>query len=122
MTSRPSLPCGGWSTSCRCRTAPRCRRSRPTIRPRGPSRRATVPKVTVMTRKAYGGAYDVMASKHLRGVVNYAWPTAEIAVMGAMGAVEILYRKEAGGPQKLAERVKEYEARFMSPFVAAERG
>jgi propionyl-CoA carboxylase beta chain len=83
---------------------------------------ATVPKVTVITRKAYGGAYDVMASKHLRGDVNYAWPTAEIAVMGAKGAVEILYRKEAPSPEKLAERVKEYEARFMSPFVAAERG
>jgi propionyl-CoA carboxylase beta chain len=83
---------------------------------------ATVPKVTVITRKAYGGAYDVMASKHLRGDVNYAWPTAEIAVMGAKGAVEIIYRKEAGDPQKLAARVKEYEARFMSPFVAAERG
>jgi propionyl-CoA carboxylase beta chain len=83
---------------------------------------ATVPKVTVITRKAYGGAYDVMASKHLRGDVNYAWPTAEIAVMGAKGAVEIIYRKEAGDPEKLAARVKEYEARFMSPFVAAERG
>ncbi len=83
---------------------------------------ATVPKVTVITRKAYGGAYDVMASKHLRGDVNYAWPTAEIAVMGAKGAVEILYRKEAGDPEKIAERAREYEARFMSPFVAAERG
>jgi propionyl-CoA carboxylase beta chain len=83
---------------------------------------ATVPKVTVITRKAYGGAYDVMASKHLRGDVNYAWPTAEIAVMGAKGAVEIIYRKEAGDPAKIAARTKEYEARFMSPFVAAERG
>ncbi len=83
---------------------------------------ATVPKVTVITRKAYGGAYDVMASKHLRGDINYAWPTAEIAVMGAKGAVEIIYRKEAGDPDKIAERTKEYEARFMSPFVAAERG
>jgi propionyl-CoA carboxylase beta chain len=83
---------------------------------------ATVPKVTLITRKAYGGAYDVMASKHLRGDVNYAWPTAEIAVMGAKGAVEILYRKEASDPQKIAARAKEYEARFMSPFVAAERG
>ncbi len=83
---------------------------------------ATVPKVTLITRKAYGGAYDVMASKHLRGDVNYAWPTAEIAVMGAKGAVEIIYRKEAGDPEKLAARTKEYEARFMSPFVAAERG
>jgi acetyl-CoA carboxylase carboxyltransferase component len=63
---------------------------------------ATVPKVTVITRKAYGGAYDVMASKHLRGDVNYAWPTAEIAVMGAKGAVEIIFRKEAGDPEKIA--------------------
>jgi propionyl-CoA carboxylase beta chain len=82
----------------------------------------TVPKVTLITRKAYGGAYDVMASKHLRGDVNYAWPTAEIAVMGAKGAVEILYRKEARDAAKIAARAKEYEARFMSPFVAAERG
>ena len=65
---------------------------------------ATVPKVTVITRKAYGGAYDVMASKHLRGDFNYAWPTAEIAVMGAKGAVEIIYRKEAGEPEKIAAR------------------
>ena len=63
---------------------------------------ATVPKVTVITRKAYGGAYDVMASKHLRGDVNYAWPTAEIAVMGAKGAAEILYRSEAGDPERLS--------------------
>ncbi len=83
---------------------------------------ATVPKVTVITRKAYGGAYDVMASKHLRGDVNYAWPTAQIAVMGAKGAVEIIYRKEAGDADKIAARTKEYEDRFMSPFVAAERG
>ncbi len=83
---------------------------------------ATVPKVTVITRKAFGGAYDVMASKHLRGDVNYAWPTAQIAVMGAKGAVEIIYRKEASDPEKIAARTKEYEARFMSPFVAAERG
>ncbi len=83
---------------------------------------ATVPKITVITRKAYGGAYDVMASKHLRGDVNYAWPTAEIAVMGAKGAVEIIYRKEAGDPDAIAARASEYEARFMSPFVAAERG
>ncbi len=83
---------------------------------------ATVPKVTLITRKAYGGAYDVMASKHLRGDVNYAWPTAQIAVMGAKGAVEIIYRKEAGDPEKIARRTKDYEARFMSPFVAAERG
>ncbi|PPB80308.1 propionyl-CoA carboxylase carboxyltransferase subunit [Albidovulum inexpectatum] len=83
---------------------------------------ATVPKVTVITRKAYGGAYDVMSSKHLRGDFNYAWPTAEIAVMGAKGAVEILYRSELGDPDKIAMRVKEYEERFANPFVAAERG
>jgi propionyl-CoA carboxylase beta chain len=83
---------------------------------------ATVPKVTVITRKAYGGAYDVMASKHLRGDFNYAWPTAEIAVMGAKGAVEILYRSELGDPDKIAARTKDYEDRFANPFVAAEKG
>ena len=83
---------------------------------------ATVPKVTVITRKAYGGAYDVMSSKHLRGDVNFAWPTAEIAVMGAKGAVEIIFRAEAGDPVKLAERTKEYEDRFANPYVAASRG
>jgi len=83
---------------------------------------ATVPKVTVITRKAYGGAYDVMSSKHLRGDVNYAWPTAEIAVMGAKGAAEILYRSELGDPDKIASRIKDYETRFANPFVAAERG
>jgi propionyl-CoA carboxylase beta chain len=83
---------------------------------------ATVPKVTVITRKAYGGAYDVMASKHLRGDINYAWPTAEIAVMGAKGAAEIIYRKDAGDAEKLAGHTKEYETRFLNPFVAAERG
>ena len=83
---------------------------------------ATVPKVTLITRKAYGGAYDVMASKHLRGDVNYAWPTAEIAVMGAKGAVEILYRSDLGDPDKIAEHTKEYETRFANPFVAAEKG
>jgi len=83
---------------------------------------ATVPKVTVITRKAYGGAYDVMSSKHLRGDVNFAWPTAEIAVMGAKGAVEIIFRAEAGDPAKLAERTKEYEDRFANPYVAASRG
>jgi propionyl-CoA carboxylase beta chain len=83
---------------------------------------ATVPKVTVITRKAYGGAYDVMSSKHLRGDVNYAWPTAEIAVMGAKGAVEIIYRKEAADREKIAAHARTYEERFMSPFVAAERG
>ena len=83
---------------------------------------ATVPKVTVITRKAYGGAYDVMASKHLRGDFNYAWPTAQIAVMGAKGATEILYRSELGDPEKIAERTAEYEANFANPFRAAERG
>jgi propionyl-CoA carboxylase beta chain len=83
---------------------------------------ATVPKVTVITRKAYGGAYDVMSSKHIRGDVNYAWPTAEIAVMGAKGAAEILYRDELGDPAKIAARISEYQARFANPFIAAERG
>jgi propionyl-CoA carboxylase beta chain len=83
---------------------------------------ATVPKVTVITRKAYGGAYDVMSSKHLRGDVNYAWPTAEIAVMGAKGAVEIIFRAEIGDADKIAEKTKEYEDRFANPFVAASRG
>ncbi|MDK2756944.1 MAG: acyl-CoA carboxylase subunit beta [Blastomonas fulva] len=81
---------------------------------------ATVPKITVITRKAYGGAYDVMASKHLRGDLNYAWPTAEIAVMGAKGAVEIIFRGKT--PEEIAERTKEYEARFANPFVAASKG
>jgi propionyl-CoA carboxylase beta chain len=83
---------------------------------------ATVPKVTVITRKAYGGAYVVMASKHLRGDFNYAWPTAEVAVMGAKGAVEILYRSEAGDAEKIAQRTRDYEDRFANPFVTAERG
>ncbi|MBC7147172.1 MAG: acyl-CoA carboxylase subunit beta [Thioclava marina] len=83
---------------------------------------ATVPKVTVITRKAYGGAYDVMSSKHLRGDFNYAWPTAEIAVMGAKGAVEILYRSELGDAEKIAARTQNYEDRFANPFVAAEKG
>ncbi|MFA5990397.1 MAG: acyl-CoA carboxylase subunit beta [Sphingomonas sp.] len=81
---------------------------------------ATVPKITVITRKAYGGAYDVMASKHLRGDLNYAWPTAEIAVMGAKGAVEIIFRGKT--PEEIAERTAEYEARFANPFVAASKG
>ena len=81
---------------------------------------ATVPKITVITRKAYGGAYDVMASKHLRGDLNYAWPTAEIAVMGAKGAVEIIFRGRT--PEEIAERTAEYEARFANPFVAASKG
>ncbi len=83
---------------------------------------ATVPKITVITRKAYGGAYDVMASKHLRGDLNYAWPTAEIAVMGAKGAVEIIFRKDIGDADKIAEKTKEYEDRFANPFVAASKG
>ncbi len=83
---------------------------------------ATVPKITVITRKAYGGAYDVMSSKHLRGDVNYAWPTAEIAVMGAKGAVEIIFRAEAKDPEALAAREAEYKERFANPFVAASRG
>ena len=80
----------------------------------------TVPLVTIITRKAFGGAYDVMASKHIGADVNYAWPTAQIAVMGAKGAVEIIFRgMDADG---IAAKTKEYEDRFMSPFVAAERG
>jgi propionyl-CoA carboxylase beta chain len=83
---------------------------------------ATVPKVTVITRKAYGGAYDVMASKHLRGDVNYAWPGAEIAVMGAKGAVEIIFRSDVGDANKIAARTEEYRQKFANPFVAANRG
>ena len=83
---------------------------------------ATVPKVTVITRKAYGGAYDVMSSKHLRGDVNYAWPKAEIAVMGAKGAVEIIFRADIGNEEKIAEKTKEYEDNFANPFVAARKG
>jgi len=82
----------------------------------------TVPLVTVITRKAFGGAYDVMASKHVGADVNYAWPSAQIAVMGAKGAVEIIFRQDIGDAQKIAERTRDYEARFLSPFVAAERG
>ncbi|MEP9348054.1 acyl-CoA carboxylase subunit beta [Xanthobacter sp. KR7-225] len=83
---------------------------------------ATVPLVTVITRKAFGGAYDVMASKHVGADVNYAWPTAQIAVMGAKGAVEIIFRQDLGDPEKIAAHTKNYEQRFLSPFVAAERG
>jgi propionyl-CoA carboxylase beta chain len=87
---------------------------------------ATVPKVTVITRKAYGGAYCVMSSKHLRTDVNYAWPTAEIAVMGAEGAVNILYKRELEAAADVAaaraERITEYREKFASPYVAAERG
>ncbi|HEY1414777.1 MAG TPA: carboxyl transferase domain-containing protein, partial [Caulobacteraceae bacterium] len=83
---------------------------------------ATVPKITVITRKAYGGAFDVMSSKNLRGDFNYAWPTAEIAVMGPKQAVEIIFRADIGDPEKLGEREAEYRAHFANPFVAASRG
>jgi propionyl-CoA carboxylase beta chain len=87
---------------------------------------ATVPKITVITRKAYGGAYDVMSSKHVRGDINLAWPTAEIAVMGAEGAVNILYRDEIASsddaPATRERLVREYEERFANPYVAAARG
>jgi propionyl-CoA carboxylase beta chain len=82
----------------------------------------TVPKVTVIVRKAYGGAYDVMSSKHLRGDVNFAWPSAEIAVMGPKGAVEIIFRKDIGDPQKIAQRTEEYRQKFANPFIAGHRG
>ena len=82
----------------------------------------TVPKVTVITRKAYGGAYDVMASKHLRGDVNFAWPSAEIAVMGPKGAVEIIFRKDIGDTEKITERTEEYRQKFANPFIAGHRG
>jgi propionyl-CoA carboxylase beta chain len=82
----------------------------------------TVPKVTVITRKAYGGAYDVMSSKHLRGDVNFAWPSAEIAVMGPKGAVEIIFREEKNDAEKIAAREAEYKAKFANPFVAGARG
>jgi len=87
---------------------------------------ATVPKLTVVLRKAYGGAYDVMSSKHIRGDFNVAWPTAELAVMGAEGAVNILYRRElreAKDPDALRKRlIDEYNAKFANPYVAAELG
>jgi propionyl-CoA carboxylase beta chain len=83
---------------------------------------ATVPKVTLITRKAYGGAYDVMASKHLRGDVNFAWPSAEIAVMGPKGAVEIIFRQDLGDADKIAARTEEYRQRFANPFIAGARG
>jgi propionyl-CoA carboxylase beta chain len=82
----------------------------------------TVPKVTVITRKAYGGADDVMASKHLRGDVNFAWPSAEIAVMGPKGAVEIIFREEKTDPAKIAAREQEYREKFANPFIAGHRG
>ena len=81
---------------------------------------ATVPKITVITRKAYGGAYDVMSSKHLRGDVNYAWPTAEIAVMGSKGAVEIIFR--GSSEKEIIKKSAEYQKKFSNPFVAASRG
>ncbi len=87
---------------------------------------ATVPKLTVITRKAYGGAYCVMASKHIRADLNLAWPTAEIAVMGAEGAVEILLRRELAGAEDRdafkKEKAREYRERFANPYFAAERG
>jgi propionyl-CoA carboxylase beta chain len=83
---------------------------------------ATVPKVTLITRKAYGGAYDVMASKHLRGDVNIAWPSAEIAVMGPKGAVEIIFRKEMDSPERIEELTEEYRVKFANPFIAGRRG
>ena len=83
---------------------------------------ATVPKITVITRKAYGGAYDVMSSKHLRGDVNFAWPTAEIAVMGPKGAVEIIFRQDIGDAEKIAARTEEYRQKFANPFIAGHRG
>jgi acetyl-CoA carboxylase carboxyltransferase component len=87
---------------------------------------ATVPKVTVILRKAYGGAYCVMSSKHLRGDVNYAWPTAEIAVMGPDGAVEIIYKKDLDAAEdtaaKAAELKERYATRFATPLVAAQKG
>ena len=83
---------------------------------------ATVPKVTLITRKAYGGAYDVMSSKHLRGDVNFAWPSAEIAVMGPKGAVEIIFRGDLGDAAAIEARTEEYREKFANPFVAASRG
>ena len=83
---------------------------------------ATVPKVTLITRKAYGGAYDVMSSKHLRGDVNYAWPTAEVAVMGPKGAVEIIFREDLGNKEKIIKRTEEYQSRFANPYISSHRG
>ena len=83
---------------------------------------ATVPKLTVITRKAYGGAYDVMASKHLRGDANYAWPSAEIAVMGSKGAVEIIFRQDRDDDAKIQRRTEEYREKFANPFVAGAKG
>mgnify|MGYP003336284998 CR=1 FL=1 len=83
---------------------------------------ATVPKVTLITRKAYGGAYDVMASKHLRGDMNLAWPSAEIAVMGSKGAVEIIFRNDRDDEARIAELTEEYRVKFANPFIASHRG
>ena len=83
---------------------------------------ATVPKITVITRKAYGGAYIVMNSKHLRGDINYAWPTSEIAVMGSKGAIEILYRKNDLSEEERQKKIAEYKEKISSPFTAASRG
>ncbi|HAH67717.1 MAG TPA: methylmalonyl-CoA carboxyltransferase, partial [Gammaproteobacteria bacterium] len=83
---------------------------------------ATVPKVTMITRKAYGGAYDVMSSKHIRGDINFAWPSAEIAVMGPKGAVEIIFREDIGDEEKIEKRTQEYTEKFANPFIAASRG
>jgi len=83
---------------------------------------ATVPKITVITRKAYGGAYDVMSSKHLRGDANLAWPSAEIAVMGPKGAVEIIFRKDLGDEEKIAKHTENYRRMFANPFIAGKRG
>ena len=87
---------------------------------------ATVPKLTVITRKAYGGAYDVMSSKHIRGDVNWAWPSAEIAVMGPDGAVNIIFRKELAKAKDKVKRkaklVADYRKEFANPYIAAERG
>jgi propionyl-CoA carboxylase beta chain len=87
---------------------------------------ATVPKITLITRKGYGGAYDVMCSKHIRADLNFAWPTAEIAVMGPAGAVNIIFRKQikdSPEPEKTRERlVEEYTEKFANPYIAAERG
>ena len=82
----------------------------------------TVPKITIITRKAYGGAYDVMASKHLRGDINFCWPSAEIAVMGPKGAVEIIFREDASDPEKIEQRTQEYREKFANPFIAGSRG
>lgn len=83
---------------------------------------ATVPKITIITRKAYGGAYDVMSSKHLRGDINYAYPTAEIAVMGPKGAVEIIFRADKDDPERIEARTEEYREKFANPFVAGSLG